>query len=158
MRIARTAVVLFAFWIAITGTLDPVELAVGATLSIALGTWATRFLWVSDAPVLTLRQTGRFLFYLGYLIKSIVIAAIGVAEVVLESHMPIEPVVVTHRTSFTRLVSRVAFANSITLTPGTLTVDMDENTFLIHCLHERFADDIASGELERRISRVFEEE
>ena len=58
---------------------------------------------------------------------------------------------------FKRDVSRVAFANSITLTPGTLTVDVEENTFVIHCIAEGFADDITNGDLERRITRVFEE-
>lgn len=158
MNAARTALPLFAFWLAVTGTLDPVELALGAVLSILLALWASRFLWpAEEAPLLSLRQTGRFVLYLGYLLKSIVVAAIGVAEVVLDPRMPIEPVMVVHRTSFKRLVSRVAFANSITLTPGTLTVEVDGDRFLIHCLHERFADDIASGDLEKRIARVFEE-
>ena len=146
MKVARTAVPLFGFWLAITGSLAPAELAVGAALSLALGVWATRLFWAQDAPVLTLRQTGRFVLYLGYLIKSIIIAAIGVAEVVLEPRMPIEPVLVTHHTSFTRLVSRVAFANSITLTPGTLTIDMEGQRSQVHCLDERFAD----RHLERR--------
>jgi multicomponent Na+:H+ antiporter subunit E len=158
MRAARTALPLFVFWVAVTGSFEPVELALGVALSVGVGLWATKFLWsAEDAPVLTLRQTGRFVLYLGYLIRSIVAAAIGVAEVVLDPHMPIEPVIVVHRTSFKRLVSRVAFANSITLTPGTLTVEVDGDRFTIHCLHERFADDIVSGELERRIARVFEE-
>ena len=157
MKTVRTVIPLFAFWIALTGTLKPAELAVGAVLSVVIGVWATRFLWAEDAPVLTMRQTGRFVLYLGYVVRSIIVAAIGVAEVVLDPRMPIEPLLVTHRTSFKRAVSRVAFANSITLTPGTLTVDVDGNNFLIHCLDERFADDIASGELERRVSRVFEE-
>jgi multicomponent Na+:H+ antiporter subunit E len=157
MKIARTAVPLFAFWLALTGSLEPSELIIGAVLSVALGAWATRFLWTEDAPTLTPGQTLRFLGYLLYLLRSIIVAAIGVAEVVLDPQMPIEPVLVTHRTSFKRVVSRIAFANSITLTPGTLTVDVDGNSFLIHCIDERFADDISSGELERRVARVFEE-
>jgi len=158
MKALRTTLPLFAFWLAISGSLALVEIAMGALLSVALGAWAARFLWsAAEAPTLTLRQSGRFVLYVGYVLRSIVVAAIGVAEVVLDPRMPIEPVLITHRTSFTRDVSRVAFANSITLTPGTLTVDVEGNAFLIHCIAERFADDIASGDLERRVARVFEE-
>ncbi len=156
MRTLRAAVPLLLFWLAVTGSLKPVDVALGIAFSLLLGSWAAHFLWAEDAPVLSVSQAGRFVVYFAHLLWDIVRAAVHVAEVVLDPRMPIAPVVITHRTSFTRDVSRVAFANSITLTPGTLTVDMDGNTFYIHCLAERFADDIASGDLERRIARVFE--
>ncbi len=157
MKVLRAALPLFLFWLAITGSTQPADLAIGAALCVLLGWWSSAFLWPEDAPVLTARQTGRFLIYLLHLVVSIVQAAIQVAEVVLDPRMPIQPVLISHRTSFKRDISRIAFANSITLTPGTLTVDIDGDTFLVHCLAERFADEIASGELERRISRAFEE-
>ncbi|MDH4140672.1 MAG: Na+/H+ antiporter subunit E [Coriobacteriia bacterium] len=156
MRTTKAAIPLLAFWLAITGSLKPVDVALGVIFSLILGAWAARYLWGEDAPVLTLRQAGRFVIYFAHLLWDIVRAAIQVGEVVLDPRMPIAPIVIAHRTSFSRDVSRVAFANSITLTPGTLTVDVDGNTFYIHCLAERFADDIASGDLERRILRVFE--
>lgn len=157
MKALRAAIPLFLFWVAITGSTHAVDLAIGVVLAALLGWWSAAFLWPEDAPVLTVRQTGRFLLYLVHLFASIVQAAIQVAEVVLDPRMPIRPVLISHRTSFKRDISRIAFANSITLTPGTLTVDLDGDTFLIHCLAERFADEIASGELERRVARVFEE-
>jgi multicomponent Na+:H+ antiporter subunit E len=157
MRVVRAAIPLFLFWLALTGSLRPTNLAIGAVLAGLLGMWSSAFLWREEAPVLTLTQTGRFVLYVGHLVRSIVQAAIQVAEVVLDPRMPIRPVLVGHRAVFTRDVSRVTFANSITLTPGTLTVDVDGDTFYIHCLAERFATDIANGDLERRVSRVFEE-
>ena len=62
----------------------------------------------------------------------------------------------THRVQFSSDTARVAFANSITLTPGTLTVDVDGDTYTIHCLHESFSDSISSGDLERRVARTFD--
>ncbi len=156
MRVVRAAVPLMLFWLAITGSLKLVDVALGVVFSLILGVWAARYLWGEDAPVLTLRQAGRFVPYFGRLLWDIVVASVQVAEVVLDPRMPMAPIVIAHRTSFSRDVSRVAFANSITLTPGTLTVDVEGNTFYIHCIDERFADDIASGNLERRIMRVFE--
>lgn len=157
MRTAQASVSLFVFWLALTGSLAPFDLLLGAALSILLGVWAAHFLWPEDAPVVSLRQAVRFLLYIPRLLVSVLLAAVQVAEVVLDPRMPIRPVIVSHRTAFSRDVSRVTFANSITLTPGTLTVDVDGDTFYVHCLAERFATEIATGELERRVSHVFEE-
>jgi multicomponent Na+:H+ antiporter subunit E len=157
VKAVRAAIPLFVFWLAVTGSVRPADLAAGAVLALLLGVWSAAFLWPEDAPVLTVRQTGRFVLFIGHLVVSIVQSAIGVAEVVFDPRMPIEPLIISHRTSFDRDISRVAFANSITLTPGTLTIDVEDDTFYIHCLAERFADEITSGELERRIARAFEE-
>jgi len=157
VRTAQAAFVLFAFWLVLTGSFAPLDFALGAAFSLLLAVWAVRFLWPDDAPAVTAAQALRFVLYVPRLLASVLLAAIHVAEVVLDPRMPITPSIIRHRAVFRRAVSRVAFANSITLTPGTLTVDVDGDTFYIHCLAERFATDIATGELERRVSRVFEE-
>ncbi len=157
MRVLQATAPLFAFWLVVTGTLAPTEVALGLAVSAAVGTLAAKYLWPQDPPMLTWRQAGRLLAYVGHLLRSVFVAAIQVAEVVLDPRMPIDPIVITHRTSFARDISRVTFANSITLTPGTITVDVVGDAFVIHCLSEEFADEIASGELERRVAHVFEE-
>lgn len=157
MKTAQATGALFAFWLILTGSIAPFDLALGAAFSVLLAIWAVRFLWPEDAPVVSLVQALRFVLYIPWLMVSVLLAAIHVAEVVLDPRMPIRPHIIGHRAVFERAVSRVTFANSITLTPGTLTVDVDDDTFYIHCLAERFATEIASGELERRVSRVFEE-
>jgi len=65
---------------------------------------------------------------------------------------------VIYRSSLLRPVSRVVFANAVTLTPGTLTVDADDGAFLVHCLDEACARHLQKGSLERRIARIFEPE
>ncbi len=157
MKTVQATLSLFAFWLLLTGSIAPGDIVLGLALSALLGYLTARLLWSSDAPTLSLRQTGRLVLYIPRLIVSIVKSALQVAEVVLDPRMPIKPVMVGHRTSFAREVSRVAYANSITMTPGTLTVDIEEETFHLHCLDERFATDIASGDLEQRIARIFEE-
>ncbi|MGB4592831.1 MAG: Na+/H+ antiporter subunit E [Coriobacteriia bacterium] len=158
MKFAQSATLLMAFWMLLTGSVKPFDLVFGLTLSLLLAWWAVTRLWNDgDAPVLTWRQALRFLAYVVYLIKEIVLAAVGVAGKVLDPRMPIDPVVITHRTRFSRQVSRVALANSITLTPGTLTVDLDGDMYVVHCLNEEFSESISNGEFEGRIKRVFEE-
>lgn len=157
MRTALTAVPLMLFWLVLTGSLAPWDLVLGLALSVSLSVWVERFLWPKGPPMLSIRQLARFSLYLPHLLVSVIVAALQVAEVVLDPRMPIEPVLVTHQTALGSAISRVTFANSVTLTPGTLTVDVEGDSFRIHCLAENFATDIANGDLERRVAHVFEE-
>lgn len=158
MRTLKAASPLMVFWVVLTGSLKPADLATGAVLSAILGWWVVRTLWTADsAPDLTLRQALRFVLYAMWLLKEIVVAAVGVAEKVLDPSMPIDPCVITHPSVLNRPISRVAFANSITLTPGTLTLDVEDGEFTVHCLSPAFAEGIENGDMERRVHRVFEE-
>lgn len=157
MKTASATAWLFAFWLVLTGSLALSNIVLGLALCFALGWWAVRVLWArGDEPALTWRQAGRFLLYLPWLLKEIVVAAVGVAEKALDPRMPIDPVVIVHRSGLARTVSRVAFANSITLTPGTLTVDLNGSDYIVHCLSESFANGIENGDMESRVARVFE--
>ncbi len=149
---------LFVFWVVLSGSFHPVDLLMGAALAILLGWWATAVLWVGDAPTLTPRQLLRLIPYVAELGVAIVRAAAQVAVLVLTPALPVNPVILTHRTRLTRRVSRVALANSMTLTPGTLSVDLDGAMLTVHALGPEFADPLTSGALEARIARVFEPE
>jgi multicomponent Na+:H+ antiporter subunit E len=157
-RAVAASAVVFVFWLVISASLHPVDLLLGAALSGALGWWSVRFLWAGDAPLVPPRQLLALLRFLSGYSGQVLLAALHVARVVLDPRLPVRPVMVVCRTGLERHVSRIAFAHAVTLTPGTLTVDMDGGTFLIHCLDEDFARQIQSGALERRIARVFEPE
>jgi multicomponent Na+:H+ antiporter subunit E len=157
MRRALGTVVMFAFWLVISGSLKPFDLALGALLAIAIGWWADRVLWRDEAPPLSGRGWLRLPGYFVYLFREIIVAALYVAERVLDPRLDIAPTIHTHRVRFRSETARVAFANSITLTPGTLTVDVEDDVFVIHCLHPSFSDTISSGDLERRVTRTFDE-
>lgn len=158
MKALRASVPLFVFWLVLTGSLKPFDVAVGLVLSGLLGWWAAVALWpTDDDPTLTPVRALRFVLYVPWLLKEIVVAAIGVAEIVLDPRMPIDPLVIVYHSPVRSLVSRVAFANSITLTPGTLTVDLDGSSYTVHCLNDEFARGVQAGDMDRRIHRVFEE-
>ncbi|MBN2840229.1 MAG: Na+/H+ antiporter subunit E [Coriobacteriia bacterium] len=156
MRRLTSIMVLFAFWLLITGSIKPLDLGMGVVVSALVGWWADRVLWPGDPEPLPLRTWTRVPLYMAYLLKEIVVAALYVAERVLDPKLRIAPTMHTHRVHFESDTARVAFANSITLTPGTLTVDVDGDTYIIHCLHESFSDTISSGDLERRVARTFD--
>jgi len=156
MRRLTGIVVLFVFWLVISGSLRPFDLALGALLAVGIGWWADKVLWAGEAEPLTRRTWLRLPRYAVYLVKEIVVAALYVAERVLDPHLGIAPLMHTHRVHFNSDTARVAFANSITLTPGTLTVDVEGDTFIIHCLNASFSDGISSGDMERRVASTFD--
>ncbi len=157
MKAVQASVALFAFWLVLTGSIAAADLVTGLALSSLLGVLAARLLWTDDAPLLTLGHTSRLLLFVPYLLAHMLLAATHVARIVLDPRMPLAPVTVEHRARFEREVSRVAYANSIGMTPGAVVIDVEDDRFLIHCLDASFADDISRGDLARRISRIFEE-
>ena len=146
----------FVFWLVISASLAPVDVVVGAVLSLLLGWWSARFLWAGRAPRISLRESLALLRYLAGFSLQVLHSAIHVALVVVDPRLPIAPRLFVCRTQLQREVSRIAFAHSVSLTPGTLTVDVTGGDFLVHCLDEESVERILSGELERRIARVFE--
>lgn len=156
MRRLVSSAVLFVFWLVITGSIKPLDLGIGLALSVAIGYWAEHVLWRGEREPLTGRAWLRAPMYLLWLIKEIVVAALYVAERVLDPKLGIAPVMHAHRVHFKSDTARVAFANSITLTPGTITIDISEDTFVIHCLNASFSDGISSGDFERRVARTFD--
>jgi len=146
----------FAFWLLVVPSLAPADLAMGAALALLLGWWSARFLWAGDAPGLSPRQLLALARYLLAFSMQVFLAALHVARVVIDPRLPIDPRLVVCRTRLRRELSRIAFAHSVSLTPGTLTVDMNGGEFLVHCLDEESAAQLLSGELEARVAQVFE--
>jgi len=72
--------------------------------------------------------------------------------------MPIDPQMIKFKTKLKKDISLTAFANSITLTPGTITADIREEEFYVHALSKKVADDLLSGEMENKVAHVFMED
>jgi multicomponent Na+:H+ antiporter subunit E len=157
-RVLAASAAVFAFWLVITASLAPADLVLGALLSLLLGGWSAHFLWAGSTPELSVRQLFALLCYLVQFSGQVFLSALHVAHVVVDPRLPIRPRLIVCRTRLQRDVARIAFAHSVSLTPGTLTVDMDGGTFLVHCLDEESAARIQSGALERQIAQVFERE
>ena len=94
-----------------------------------------------------------FLLYIPFLLWEIIKANIEVAIIVLSPTLPIKPAIVKAKTSLESDVGKLWLANSITLTPGTLTVDIDGNDYYIHCIK---ADDTSVEISTKNITGKFE--
>ena len=72
--------------------------------------------------------------------------------------MPIEPHMIRVKVRLKKDISIVTYANSITLTPGTITADIADGEFYIHCISKKVADDLFTGEMENRVAHIFLED
>jgi len=122
----------FVFWLLLVGSLDRQELIAGLLVAAA----ATA-MTVGHAPILAgIRATPyaplAFLMYLGALLLALLRANLDMARRVLTPALPIRPAMVQINTSLRSDLGRLVLANSITLTPGTLSVDVEDDALTVH--------------------------
>jgi len=162
-RSAPLASLLFAFWMLLSGEMDPFHLGAGVLVAIAV-TALTEPLLLAEPEMLpapahpiTGQPWGRLAGYLPWLALEIVRANLHVARVVLAPSLPIDPQLVRLRHPLPHNLARMTLANSITLTPGTVTLDVAGDEYLVHALTVPLARGLSGGELPRRVSAVFAE-
>lgn len=107
----------------------------------------------SDAPPDELLGI-RVVTYIPWLLWEILKANLDVVRIILHPSLPISPRLVTVRTSQKTAVGQVIYANSITLTPGTISLDLRDDTILVHALTSESAAGVKAGEMDRRVSRL----
>jgi multicomponent Na+:H+ antiporter subunit E len=147
------AVVLFAVWLLWSGHTEPLLLSLGV-VSVLTAVGLTRRMGLLDAETVPLKLTFRAVRYVPWLLFEIVKSNLDVARRILDPRLPIAPRVIRVRAGQRTDLGRVIYANSITLTPGTVTVDAEGDSFTVHALTAEAADGVRSGEMDRRVSRV----
>jgi multicomponent Na+:H+ antiporter subunit E len=142
LRAIGLGVVLLGFWLALSGHYTPMLISFGVGSSIFV-VWVAHRMDVVDREGFPLHVGWRFLLYFPWLMKEIFVANVHVAKIILDPKMPISPrMVVFHGSQVTDL-GRVIYANSITLTPGTITTGVEGKEYQIHALS---AADLETGE------------
>ncbi len=146
--------ILMAFWLLFSGKFDAFHLTLGV-LCCALVSYTSADLLIRDpSPNNRLLKSWRFVLYVPWLIYQVILANFHVAKLVLFPGT-VHPRVVRYKTKLKSDFSMVTFANSITLTPGTITMDIDNGEFYVHALSKKVAEDLESGDMERRIAHIF---
>jgi multicomponent Na+:H+ antiporter subunit E len=146
--VCRT-VILFALWVVLTRSFDPQELIVGGVAAISVSALAHRVSGTLVACGTTFPRRALFLTgYIPYLLWSILKANVDVALRVVNPRLPIRPGIVHVRTGLKSRVGRLMLTSSITLTPGTLTVDIDGDDLYIHWI------DVEGGDVEAMSRRI----
>lgn len=158
MKLIGTWVILFGFWILLSGKFDPWHLGwgIGASLVVSV---LTKGLFFKESIPLTrrVRETFRFILYLPWLLKEIFKANLHVAYLAWNPRMKelIDPRVIRFKTRLKGDLPKVTFANSITLTPGTITLLLEEDLYYVHAIDLPSALGLP-GEMEERIRKIFE--
>ena len=153
MRYIRSTLVVAVIWLLLSGHYTALILSLGV-LSVLIVTW---FLWRMDRVdgelgVLPMRP--RLLRYLLWLMWQVVLSNIDLVRRIWNPALPIRPTWQRLDIKVTSPLAKTLYANSITLTPGTLTTDVREDHFMVHSLSPDGMEELIKGEMEKQIQRV----
>jgi len=153
-KIITLTVKLAALWLILSGHYNAFMLALG-TASVAMCVWLSRRMGVADEEVHPMRlRLLPLLRYWLWLVGQIALSALDVARRVLDPALPIDPVMVTLPLDQRTDIGRTTYANSITLTPGTVCVDLGDDFVRVHALTGAAARALREGEMNRRVAAL----
>ena len=142
---------LILLWLGLSGLMKPLILILGA-ISVILSVGLAARLGIIDRETSPYHRILAFIRYTPYLISEILKANLTVLKAILSPDLDIHPTLVKVPSRCKSDLAKVIFANSITLTPGTVTVRVDDDTMLVHGLYDADAQPDAFEEMERRAS------
>ena len=158
-RFFVTLVIMFGVWILLSGKFDAFHLILGLISSAIVSYLSSDLLFSSSKLRGLLIQWARFVKYIPWLLLEIIKANLHVTYLVFHPRMMelIAPRIVKFRSKLKNDVALFTFANSITLTPGTITVSVSiDGDFEVHAIDEASGEPLP-GEMEKRIARAFRE-
>ena len=150
-RLAYWTAVLFVLWLLLSESFNVLHMAVGL---------AAAFLVASLRSELRADRTHVIgwwsaLLYAPWLFSRMLVSAIHISYLILHPRLPIKPVLFRHQAKLGSEEAVLLMGNSITLTPGTVTVEADKEELIVHALDEKSTEDVASQRLETKVARVF---
>ncbi len=155
LRYAALLSLLITAWVLWSGIYTPLLLGLSA-LSCVLSMYLAHRVGFFD-EVFSLQVIPRLPRYWGWLLLEITRSSLDVARIILRRQPPISPTVVEFDAAPQNLVGQAILGNSITLTPGTLTLDVHNGRLRIHCLTQAGADTLMSGEFNSRAAELMED-
>ncbi len=153
MRVASLAFALYVFWLLLSGHYDPFLLGAGALAAVAIA-FAGRLFGYADREGHPVERVFAGFRYWPWLVVEIAKSALAVARIILTPSLPIAPRLVKLRAGPNTAVGMATYANSITLTPGTITVDADRSHhwLIVHALTEDGVIGLEAGDMDRRVT------
>ncbi len=151
-----TFVIMLIFWIIMSGMFDPFHFTLGVLCCLIVACLSSNLLFPDEGKS-WLRELFGMIRYLPYLLWQIIIANLEITYIVLHPRMleKIDPHLFRFETILKRPISKVAMAQSITLTPGTITVNIFENQIAVYALTQKAAAGLP-GEMEQRVAKALE--
>ena len=149
-RMLALLIPLAAAWLLWSGIYKPLLLGLGL-FSVLLTIYVKYRMEFFQTEVFALRFGRRLIGYWLWLAREVFKSSLDVARIILTPSLPISPQVVTIKASCKNPVDQATLANSITLTPGTLALDVYKGEITVHALTEAGAEELRKGEMDRRI-------
>jgi multicomponent Na+:H+ antiporter subunit E len=153
LRLTSLFASLYVFWILMSGYFTPFLLAAGFGSALAVA-WLAHRMEIADREGHPAHLTLQVFAYLPWLIKEIWKAGIAVVRIILDPKLPLSPTLVRFRPKQESTVGLVVHANSITLTPGTITVEASPQEFLVHGVTREGAAGVVDSEMDERVRRL----
>ena len=146
-------------WIIFNGKLTLEILIFGVVIATVMLAFMCKFMDYSLKKEWNVYKKSIWFFvYIALLLREIVKANLEIIPRILTVEEEMEPVIVKFRTSLKSDFTRMLLANSITLTPGTITVALEEDEYTIHCLDTTLAEGLENSEIEKALKKLDEEE
>ena len=145
---------LFALWIVLNGRVTLELVIFGVVIATAVTFFANRVIGYSTSVERrVLRNLPVFLMYIFNLIWEIIVSAFKMCGMVYRADPP-DPVIIEFHSGFDTQLQNVLLANSITLTPGTITLFQEGDHFVVHCLRREFGDGIDESSFVKLLRKI----
>ena len=154
MSFLITAIAMFIFWILLSGEFTFILITSGVVASLIVA-YLSHDIFVGKADLKT--ETGRvfkFIVYIPWLLWEIILANVEIAYLVLNPKPLVDPQLVRFKNDLKTDLGIVTLAHSITLTPGTVTVEANREEFIIHAIWQKSAEGIIGGEMQRKVKKI----
>lgn len=142
---------LYLFWLGLSGHYTVMLMSIGAVCAIGIVALSSRMA-VIDHEGHPVKLLVRAMWYWPWLVWQIVLSGLTVSRIILSPSLPISPALIRVRATQKTAVGLVTYANSITLTPGTVSVDIEDEMILVHAITEDGARDVAGGGMDRMVT------
>ncbi|MDX1452317.1 MAG: Na+/H+ antiporter subunit E [Oleiphilaceae bacterium] len=157
MHSGKWAILLSAFWLLLSGYIQPLLLSFGV-ISVALVVYVLKRMDTVDQEPKRMSSGSRMMRYLVWLLGQIMSSSIHVTKLVWGSKAELSPTLERIPAHNIPASKRALYANSITLTPGTLSVDLENDHVTVHALQKSSIDEIKEGEMERKITSIWKQQ
>ena len=152
LRLASLATVLFVFWLILSGHYTALLIVLGI-VTVAGTVMLARRMRIVDTEGHPIELAPRAPAYWGWLSVEIAKSAWTVSRIILDPKLPVTPTLVRLKASQKTDLGVNVYANSITLTPGTITLEAVNGELLVHAVTREGAEDLREGAMDRRVTR-----
>tara|TARA_B110000503_G_C7169447_1_gene423616 strand:+ start:6185 stop:6649 length:465 start_codon:yes stop_codon:yes gene_type:complete len=144
-------IIFIAVWVGLTGVPAKIQLIIYMLVAPLL-----TFVFALRLKLLPVKNVFKIsaIFYIIWLFKEILMSSIAVVKIACRRHLKIQPLLEPVKSIQNTDIGIVVYANSVTLTPGTVTLSTEGDSLLVHALDLQFMNDLQEGEMDNRVKNI----